>query len=75
MERFECKKYEWVKVDKTKCDGCGDCVQYCPRDVLRLDNQGRPYMAYRGVCWDCEVCTSMGQLDASRVEPVPVLLK
>jgi NAD-dependent dihydropyrimidine dehydrogenase PreA subunit len=57
MERYECKKYEWVKVDKSKCDGCGDCVAYCPRDVLRLDNHGYPYMAYRDDCWYCDVCT------------------
>lgn len=75
MERFESKKYEWVKVDKTKCDGCGNCVEYCPRDVLRLDGHGHPYMAYRDDCWYCDVCKFMCQLDAIELETVPYLIR
>lgn len=27
-----------VKVDLKKCNGCGDCVEYCPKDILAIEN-------------------------------------
>lgn len=44
-----------VKVDPELCNGCGDCVEVCPVDALRLDEEGRPYMKY-DECWYCGCC-------------------
>ena len=43
-------------IDPNRCEGCGDCVQVCPRDVLRLVN-GLAALAYPercNYCGDCE---------------------
>ena len=32
-------------VDETRCTGCGECVEVCPTDAMRLAN-----------CTECEVC-------------------
>lgn len=43
-----------LKVDSEKCDGCGICVQSCPMDALRM-NDNRPYLKY-DECWYCGAC-------------------
>lgn len=75
MERYEGKAYEWVKVDKEKCSSCGVCVELCPRDVLRLDSKGNPYMEYRDDCWYCDVCKFVCPKEAIYLESVPYLIR
>lgn len=76
MERTECGKYEWVKVDPDKCVGCGYCVEYCPRDVLRMNEETRmPYMKYRDDCWYCDVCRFVCRTNALELETVPYLIR
>jgi 2-oxoglutarate ferredoxin oxidoreductase subunit delta len=29
----------YVYVDKDRCKGCGFCVEYCPRDVLKMGSE------------------------------------
>ena len=33
-------------IDDAKCVGCGVCVQKCPLDTIRLNEQGKAYIAY-----------------------------
>ena len=73
MERTDCGKYEWVKVDDDKCVSCGYCVEYCPRDVLRMGENNRPYMAYRDDCWYCDVCRFVCRTGAIELETGPYL--
>ncbi len=75
MERTDCGKYEWVKVDDDKCVSCGYCVEYCPRDVLRMGENNRPYMAYRDDCWYCDVCRFVCRTGAIELETVPYLTR
>jgi NAD-dependent dihydropyrimidine dehydrogenase PreA subunit len=28
-----------IKIDKEKCDGCGECVDICPAEVYVLEDQ------------------------------------
>ncbi len=44
-----------VEIDRDKCDGCGVCVEICPMDVLRLDEDGKAYVKYEE-CWYCGSC-------------------
>ena len=75
MERTDCGKYEWVVVDKDKCVSCGYCVEYCPRDVLRMGDDGHPYMKYRDDCWYCDVCRFVCRSEAIKLETVPYLIR
>jgi NAD-dependent dihydropyrimidine dehydrogenase PreA subunit len=45
------------KYDKEKCIGCGACVEYCTRDVWRMDDSTRKaYIAYMDDCQTCFTC-------------------
>lgn len=75
MSKNNSRKYQWIKVDKEKCVKCRKCVNYCPRDVLRADENGFPYMKYRDDCWYCDVCTYICPTEALVLEEVPYLIK
>ena len=75
MSRNNKRQYQWIKVDNEKCVKCQKCVNYCPRDVLRSDDEGRPYMKYRDDCWYCDACTYMCPTGALKLEEVPYLIK
>lgn len=44
-----------VEIDRDKCDGCGVCVEMCPNDALRLDEDEKAYVKY-DECWYCGCC-------------------
>jgi NAD-dependent dihydropyrimidine dehydrogenase PreA subunit len=44
-----------VEIDREKCDGCGICVEMCPLDALRLDEEDKAYVKYNE-CWYCGCC-------------------
>ena len=56
---MECARqnYNWIKIDEDKCTGCGLCVEYCPRDVFRMNDENYSCVKYRDDCWYCDVCT------------------
>jgi NAD-dependent dihydropyrimidine dehydrogenase PreA subunit len=44
-----------IDVDRKKCNGCNICVEICPLDCLRLDEDNKAYMKY-DECWYCGSC-------------------
>ena len=38
------------------CKGCGNCVAFCPRGALAMDQSGRPYLAKPERCTRCGLC-------------------
>ncbi len=38
------------------CKKCGICVAFCPKEVLALDEEGRPYVAHPERCIGCKMC-------------------
>ena len=45
-----------VEIDIEQCNGCGICVEICPLDCLRMDENEIAFMKY-DECWYCESCT------------------
>lgn len=43
-----------VKSDPTKCNGCGDCVDACPSDALKVENE--KIKVNENECSDCGAC-------------------
>ena len=52
-----------AKVDKEKCTGCGDCVEECPSEAIKMVGDKAEIDA--AACIDCGVC-----IDACPVEAI-----
>ena len=57
----------YVEVNKIACTGCGVCMETCPTDVLRLDQEKKAFMAYPEDCQGCFVCQWDCKFEALRV--------
>ncbi len=45
------------KIDRKACvSQCGICMDSCPCDVIRLDQEGKAYIAYLEDCHTCFLC-------------------
>ncbi|MCH8867251.1 MAG: adenylyl-sulfate reductase subunit beta [Proteobacteria bacterium] len=41
----------------SKCDGCGECVDICPSDIMHIDSTyRRAYNIEPNFCWECFAC-------------------
>lgn len=41
----------------TRCDGCGQCVDICPSDIMHIDPKvRRAYNIEPNMCWECYSC-------------------
>jgi ferredoxin len=51
-----------VKVDVSKCESCGDCIDSCPSELLALvQEDSKQYAMFRGdpeECIGCYACES-----------------
>ncbi len=45
------------RIDLSLCNGCGECVEACPMDVLRMDGTRRKaFIKYLRDCQACLLC-------------------
>lgn len=51
------------------CTGCGQCVEVCPTNVLRLDSAAKPQIANQQACQTCFMCELYCASDALYVDP------
>jgi len=51
-------------IDELACTNCGICVDVCQVDVLRINEEGKVYIAYQGDCFDCLECSYLCPFDA-----------
>lgn len=60
------------------CIGCGECVQSCPTDVIRLDkNSEKAVIMYVEDCQICHLCRMYCPVDAITIAPeksIPVVV-
>lgn len=45
-----------LEVNKSWCKGCNICVQFCPQQVLALDEIGKVYIKDVNKCTACGLC-------------------
>jgi NAD-dependent dihydropyrimidine dehydrogenase PreA subunit len=56
-------------VIEERCGGCGDCVDACPSDVLRVGEGGKVVIAAQADCQTCLLCELYCPTDALFVWP------
>jgi len=57
-------------IDYEKCTGCGECVNACEQDVLRMDEEtGKPIIVYLDDCIICNRCENDCPVNAIQFVP------
>ena len=60
------KYYPCIEFNLNNCTFCGDCVEVCPRDIIKIEND--EIMAFNIInCSLCEQCVDVCELDAIAV--------
>jgi NAD-dependent dihydropyrimidine dehydrogenase PreA subunit len=60
-----------VEINPELCDGCGICVNSCPTDVIRMDEESKKaIIKYLEECMLCELCSFHCPTKAIAVTPV-----
>ena len=58
------------RIDLDLCNGCKVCVDVCPMDVIRFnEEEEKPYIAYQEDCIWCQLCESTCPLGCILVMP------
>lgn len=56
------------QIDDGLCTGCGECVDACPMDVIRMDEDtGLAVIRYPADCMICHLCETYCPVDAVTV--------
>ncbi len=50
------KKLQAYHIDPSWCKGCGICVEFCPKQVLELDNEQKAKAVRPEDCICCRQC-------------------
>jgi NAD-dependent dihydropyrimidine dehydrogenase PreA subunit len=59
------------RIDENQCNGCGICVNSCPMDVIRMDEERKKAIAiYPEDCTLCAVCEIDCPQHAIYVSPI-----
>jgi NAD-dependent dihydropyrimidine dehydrogenase PreA subunit len=59
-----------IVVDKSRCIGCGICVDLCPSNLYRLSEEKKAYLVenFRDDCFICHSCAVSCPTGAITVE-------
>lgn len=50
------EKLKQHSINREWCKGCGICVEFCPKQVLRLDEEGKAVAVTPQDCICCRLC-------------------
>jgi len=48
-----------VSIDRDKCEGCGECTESCPADILEMVDGKAEVTGNADECLGCETCVSV----------------
>ena len=57
------------RIDKEKCNGCGNCRLVCAMDVIAMGDDGKPVIKYPADCIVCLFCEQECPTQAIYVSP------
>ncbi len=50
------RKKKIHRINREWCKGCGICVEFCPKEVLALDEEGKVKVEHPDECISCGLC-------------------
>ena len=56
-------------IDSDVCIGCGICAEFCPGDVIDMDETKKARIRYPKDCWTCFSCEMACPVKAIDVHP------
>lgn len=48
-----------IKIDKSRCIGCGKCVEACPGNLIWQDDAKKAAIRIPEDCWGCTSCVKI----------------
>lgn len=45
-----------IQILQGKCVGCGKCIEACPGNLIKKDEQGKASIRHIRDCWGCTSC-------------------
>lgn len=45
-----------IEINKEACVKCRKCLSVCPGNLIKLNEDGKPYIKYPKDCWGCSSC-------------------
>ena len=62
-------------INQDTCIGCGECVNSCPMDVIRMDTETRkPEIMFQEDCQTCSLCSHFCPVEGTiTISPVKCL--
>lgn len=45
-----------IEILTERCKECGTCIAFCPKDVLKAGDDGKPVIANLTACSGCMMC-------------------
>ncbi len=58
-----------LKLDAARCNGCGTCIEVCPRGVFAGTGKGPVTLQDRDACMECGACARNCACGAVSVRP------
>ncbi len=55
-----------IRIQKSKCVGCGRCIEACPGNLIKKDKDGKAFIRQVRDCWGCTSCIKECSRDAIR---------
>ncbi|MDY2629004.1 MAG: ferredoxin family protein [Lachnospiraceae bacterium] len=53
-----------IRIQKDKCVGCRRCVEVCPGNLIKTDENGKAQIRHVKDCWGCTSCIKECRADA-----------
>ena len=57
-----------VTIDSDKCEGCGECAESCPADILEMVDGKAKVTGDIEECLGCETCVTVCTTEAVTLE-------